>query len=190
MRSLRIITITACIALLATAAAAQQRPLPPAGESGSSGWEQRDEARRQIEAIRIGRMTERLRLDEKTAVKFIPAIMAIGQQRRTHMAENRQAMMDIRHQLDSQSRDDAELKTAVERFVKSQHEIMKQREREMETIQSQLTVDQQARYIVFQQEFLKEVRTILSGSRSRGDGPGLRSTRRDRGSQQGGPAAP
>jgi hypothetical protein len=187
---MRIFAITVCIALLATVAAAQQQSVPRADESGPPGRGQREEARRQVEAIRIGRLTERLRLDEKTAVKFIPAIMAIGQQRRTHMAENRQAMLDIRQQLDSEGRDDAELKAAVERFVKSQHEIMKQREREMETIRSQLTVDQQARYIVFQQEFLKEVRTILSGSRSKGHGPGMRSTGRDRGPQQDRPAAP
>jgi hypothetical protein len=188
MRLTSIFTIAACT-LLATAAAAQQRPEPPAGEIGPPGWEQREEARRQVEAIRIGRLTERLQLDEKTAVTFIPAIMAIGQKRRAHMAENRQAMLDIRRQLDSESRNDAELRSAVERFVKSQQEIMKQREREMEIVQSQLTMDQQARYIVFQQEFLREVRKILSGSRSKFNGPGMHGTGRDHDPVQGGPAA-
>jgi len=160
----RMFAVLACSMLLSTAAMAQEQSPPgPVGERSAQGA-QREEMRRKVETIKMARLTEALKLDEKTAAKFIPAITVIGQKRREQMAEHHQAILDIRQQFGGPATDEKKLKTAMDRVFGSQREMMKLREKEMATIRDNLTLEQQARYVVFQQEFMQEVRDVISGS--------------------------
>jgi hypothetical protein len=134
------------------------------GNNATAGSEQREDTRRKVEALKMARLTETLKLDEKTAAKFIPAITVIGQKRREQMAEQRQAILDLRRQFDGPAMDEKKLRTSVDRVFGSQREMMKLREKELETIRDSLTLEQQARYVVFQQEFMQEVRDVIRGS--------------------------
>ena len=167
MRPSGCIMIMACIVVLSTTAAAQQKTM-----SGPADSEHREETRRKIEAVRLSRLTERLQLDERTAAKFIPAITAIEQKRRAQMAEHREAMTELRRLLDAQPLDAGKLRATIDKLTVSQRETFKLREKEWETARDHLTVEQQARYIVFQQEFMQEVRDIIGVGRGEGRGMG------------------
>lgn len=160
----RLVAAMAGVMMLSAAAMAQDRTPPGQAGEPSAASAQRESARRQVETLRMARLTETLKLDERTAAKFIPAITLIGQKRREQMAEHRQAINDIRRQFAGTTTDDKKLKTAVDRVFGSHREMMKLREREMETVRDSLTLEQQAHYIVFQQEFMQEVRDVMSGS--------------------------
>jgi len=180
------IALIALIAVTATVASAEQQPIAdvvpnrsvevvpgPAQDSLAPGLD--ENARKKIEAIRISRMTEALNLDEKTASKFIPAVTALEQQRRQAMHQHRQAMMVLRREVHGTQADMSRLKETIERFIASQREIMKLREKEFGTAKEYLTTEQLARYLIFQQDFLQEIRELVSGMR--GMGPGLRGPR-------------
>jgi hypothetical protein len=164
MTRFRIIAVVACCMLLSSAAMAQERPLPgPAGDRPPASA-QREDTRRKVEALRMARLTETLKLDEKTASKFIPAITVNGQKRREQMALHHQAIGELRQQLGGPAVDEKKLKPSVDRAFASQREMVKLREKELEAIRDNLTLEQQARYMVFQQEFMQEVRDVMRGS--------------------------
>jgi hypothetical protein len=150
--------------LLSSAAMAQERPLPGPAGGRPPDSAQREDTRRKVETLRMARLTETLKLDEKTASKFIPAITVIGQKRREQMALHHQAIGELRQQLGGPAVDEKKLRPAVDRAFGSQHEMMKLREKELEAIRANLTIEQQARYMVFQQEFMQEVRDVMRGS--------------------------
>ena len=79
----RIVRATIVVAFLAAAAAsanAQQQAPGPRRDRPSE--EQREAVRKKVDAVRIVRLTETLKLDEKTAAAFIPVITALEQKRR------------------------------------------------------------------------------------------------------------
>ncbi len=141
-------------------------------DRGHPGPGDDENARKRIEAIRISRLTEALKLDEKAAAKFIPAITVLDQKRLAAMRDHRAAMLDLRNQLRDEKTDSAHLKETIERYMNNRREMMKLREQEFETARQHLTTEQLARYLVFQQDFMREIRDLVSG---------MRGDRRDRG---------
>lgn len=148
------------------------------GPSGSLSAKQREEVRKKIEAIRVWRMTEALKLDEKTAAKFMPIISSIEQRRAELMQEQMQAMRELRQGLASGRPDEKRLKAALEKIERNYRDIMKLREKEIEAAKDYLSIEQQARFLVFQHEFQREMRSIINrarGGRGMGGmrGPGM-----------------
>jgi Spy/CpxP family protein refolding chaperone len=174
-RTLAMVALSACIA---TVAAAQQPapPLPGGGPGDARPTEQqREEVRKKVEAVRLARLTEVLQLDEKTAAKFIPAVTAIDQKRRTLVKENQETLRELKIMLHAAPPDEAKLKVAIAAIDKNRREIFSLRDKEFAVAKDNLTVTQMARYILFNQEFQQEMRGMVEGargSRRGGMGPG------------------
>lgn len=168
-----ILAAAVCLTALALPAAAQQRMPPgPAPQGDRPTDEQREEIRKKMEAIRIVRLTEELKLDEKTAARFFPLITALDQKRRTLLRENQDILQEVRTIMSAPSPDESRLKAAINRIEKNHHEMMSLRDKEMDAIKRNLTVQQQARYLLFHQEFQREMRGMVEGVR--GSAPGRR----------------
>lgn len=185
------IIVAVFLAATATNAIAQQQA--PGPHKDRPSVEQREAVIRKMDAVRIARLTEALKLDEKTAAAFIPAITALEQKRRSLIRENQEIMREIRLLLNAAPADEGKLKTAISRIEKNRKEIANQRNKEFDSARSSLTVEQMARYIIFNQEFQQEMRGMLDearGGRSsknfggRGPGQGMAP---GRGPGQGGP---
>ncbi len=165
------LAVLAVLSVLAVPAIAQQRMPGPGPRGDRPTDEQREEIRKKMEAIRIARLTEELNLDEKTAVKFFPALTALDQKRRTLLMENQEALREMRTLLAAQPPDEAKLKQAIGRIEKNQNEILSLRKKEFATIREYLSVQQQARYLLFHQEFQREMRGLVEGAGGFGRGP-------------------
>jgi hypothetical protein len=126
-----------------------------------------------MEVVKMSRLTEELKLDEKTAARFIPAITALDQKRRFLMKENRHAMQELRTELNAPQPDEGRMKAAIGRIGKNQREIASLREKELQAARENLSVAQHARYILFNQEFLREMRGMMEGARGSGPGKGV-----------------
>lgn len=187
-RFLRGMIITMLLAGLAAGAQAQQQapgpqgggPRPPDGAPGDGPRydrlteQQREVVRKKVEAVRLARLTETLQLDEKTAAKFIPVITAIEQKRRQLMKENQETMRELKIMLHATPPDESKLKIAINAIEKNRNEIASFREKEYAAARDHLTVTQMARYILFNQDFQKEMRGMVEGARHsrRGAPPG------------------
>jgi Spy/CpxP family protein refolding chaperone len=162
------IIMAAFLAATAAGAIAQQQAPGPRRDRPSE--EQREAVRRKMDAVRIARLTETLKLDEKTAAAFIPVITALEQKRRELMKENRHIMQEMRLLLQASPPDEGKLKTAISRIGKNRQAIAAQRDKELDAARSHLTIVQTAHYIIFNQEFQQEMRGMLD--EARGGHPG------------------
>lgn len=169
-RIVRGIIAAAFLAAAATGAIAQQQAPEPRRDRPTE--EQREAVRKKMDAVRIARLTETLKLDEKTAAAFIPVITALEQKRRELLKENRDIMQEMRLLLQASPPDEGKLKAAINKIEKNRQEMAAQRNKEFSAARSYLTIAQTARYIIFNQEFQQEMRGMMDGARGGRGGKG------------------
>lgn len=186
------ITIILLLAGLASGAEAQQAPGPKGAGPGRGRptEQQREEVRKKVEAVRLARLTETLQLDEKTAARFIPVITSIEQKRRALMKENQETTRELKIMLHADPPDEAKLKIAVSAIEKNRREIFALRDKEFSAAKDSLTVTQMARYLLFNQEFMHEMRGMVEGARGVGPGKGGKGFGPGRGPGMGGAPRP
>jgi Spy/CpxP family protein refolding chaperone len=188
MKISRILILTIALTLTGMPAFAQRQmsgpmvdePQREAGafspaQGGPPSEERREEVRKKIEAVRIWRLTEELKLDTTSSAKLSSLLSTLDQRRRDAVREQMEAMRDLRFLLKTAKPDEAKIKPLLEKLEKSHHEIQAVREQEMKVIKNILTIEQQARFLLFQQDFQREMREMISGARGKGPGgPGRR----------------
>ncbi len=143
---------------------------PEPGQGGPPSEERREEVRKKIEAVRIWRLTEELKLDTNTSAKLSSLLSSLDQQRRDTMREQMEAMRDLRSLLKSAKPDEAKIRPLIEKLEKNHHEMQALRNREFKGLKEILTIEQQARFLLFQQEFQREMRDMIAGARGKGQG--------------------
>ncbi len=159
--------------------------------------EQRDEIRKKIEAIRIWRMTEELKLDADTSAKLASLLSPIEQKRREIIRERIETMRNLREILKAEKPEEAKIKPLLNRLENNHRALQELKNAESKGIKEILTIEQQARFLIFQREFEREMRETIAqarGGRHRGDGPeAFRPDRRnfqDPGGPKSGPEGP
>lgn len=183
----KILILAITLVMIGLPSFAQERPQgPPADDrqrdegafapdpekGGPPSEERREEIRKKIETIRIWRLTEELKLDANTSAKLAAVVSPFEQQRRDIMREHMTTMRELRLSLKSSRPDEAKLKAALEKLQKNQRALQELREKEFKALKDILTIEQQARYLVFQQEFQREMQGMIAGARGGGPGRG------------------
>jgi Spy/CpxP family protein refolding chaperone len=180
MRRMRVLlSMVAAMMIAATSLSyAQQRPAGgPADASPGQGGNaptaaQREEVRKKVEAVKIWKLTEALKLDANTSAKLSAFINPLDQQRQEIWREQMMTMRELRSLLQSSKPDEAKLRTALDKLEKNHRAIQEVRNKEFTGVKDILTTEQQARYFIFQQEFRHEMRGMISGARGGGPGKG------------------
>jgi len=188
-RSVGIIAVAAVLILSGTAVHAQQAPGPgplpgqfedDPGFEGSQGREpapseaKREAVRKKVEAVRMWRMTEELNLDEKTSTQLASFLSSIEEKRRGLIRAHMNSMKDLRAALDAGKPDEGRLKATIDKIEKNQRSMVDLRQKEIDGIKGMLSTEQQARYLVFQQDFRREIRGMIEGARANRPGQGKR----------------
>jgi Spy/CpxP family protein refolding chaperone len=143
------------------------------GRVNALSEEKREEIRKKIETVRIWRLTEKLKLDTTTSAKLASLLSSFDQQRQGIIREQMATLRELRISLKSLKPDEAKIKTALDKIQKDQHSMQELRDREYGGLKDILTIEQQARFLLFQQEFRREMQSMISNARSsnRGRGP-------------------
>jgi Spy/CpxP family protein refolding chaperone len=188
MKALRILILAVALGAGVPAAFAQQGTQPgQTGEtSDKAGFEgmpgrggrvsdqQREEVRKRIESVRIYRLTQELKLDEASAAKLAALLGSLESQRFNLMNKERETILSLREQFaPSRKPDEKNLKTLLEKLEKSRHAMTELRDKEWNGLKGILTIEQQARYVLFQRKFMREMRGMMAGAQGgRGMGSG------------------
>ena len=143
----------------------------PQAPGGEPSEEKREEVRKKIEAVRIWRLTEALKLDVPTSSKLSALLSSFEQQRRDIMREQMTNMRELRHMLGSPKPDESKIKTVLDRLGKNQRTMQALRDKEFGGVKEILTIEQQARFLLFQQEFRREMQGMIANARKGGPGP-------------------
>ncbi|HEY6012196.1 MAG TPA: hypothetical protein VIX18_12090 [Nitrospirota bacterium] len=185
MKTIKVLILAVSLALFAMPALAQRQMqgnppdpresefAPDPGPGNLPSEERRDEIRKKIEAIRIWRLTETLKLDTETSAKLASVLSSLDQKRRDILREQMETMRTLRETLRSAKPDEAKLKPLLERLESNHRAMQELRNREIKDLKEFLTIEQQARFLVFQQEFQREMRGIIEGARGGGQGKGM-----------------
>jgi len=199
MNTYKIIILTMTLALVGLPASAQkrmqgtfsdepqkkEREFSDPDQGGPPSDERREELRKRIETIRIWRLTEELKLDANAGAKLASFLGGIEQQRRDIMREQMETMRSLRQSLRSSKPEETKLKTSLDTLEKNHSAMQDLRNKELSGLKNILTVEQLARYLLFQQEFQREMREMIGGAR--GDGRGKGGMGPGSGQRQGGP---
>jgi len=174
----KLIILLALVALAfagASASGENTGPGMPAGfrAEGPQGPNSEQDLKRiekKVEAVRVWRMTEELRLNEEQVQKFMPLVSSIEQRRRDLFRDQRNAMRELQVYLDARSPDEGKIRAALADVEKNLEAVEALRKEEIKAVKGNLTTVQQARYLVFQQEFQREIRDLVM--KARGGRPG------------------
>ncbi len=164
------------------------------GRGGPMSGKKREAVRKKIEAVRIWRLTETLKLDAGTSARLSALLSAYDLQREDLHHEQMRTMRALQLSVKSPKPDESRIRTDLEKLEKNQHAMQELITSELSGLKSILTIEQQARYFVFQHEFMREMRGMIDGTRACGrGGTGMRSgggTGTGGGQMRGGPGEP
>ena len=133
------------------------------GRSGTMSEEKREEVRKKIDAVRIWRLTEALKLDAGTSAKLASLLSSVNRQRRDILREETGMISILRFAVRTPRPDESKIKPYLENLEKNRHAMQELTNSEMNGLKNILTIEQQARYIVFQHEFMHEMRGMIGG---------------------------
>lgn len=140
----------------------------PSGRGNALSEKKREEIRRKVETVRIWRLTEALKLDVNTSAKLASLLSSLEQNRRNALREQMEIMRELRRSLKSGKTDEADIKFLLDKIEKTHRMIQDVREQEWKGVQEILTIEQQARFLIFQQEFRREMQGMIAGARGNG----------------------
>jgi Spy/CpxP family protein refolding chaperone len=181
MNRVKICFMAAMLTAVTMSAFGQQRPAstPPGGQSndaaaienpgqpgrgGPMSEEKREEVRKKIDAVRIWRLTEALKLDANTSAKLSSLLSSVDHRRRDILREQSGTISYLRFMVRLPKPDEAKIKASLDKLDKNRLEMQELSNSEINGLKTILTIDQQARYVVFQHEFMREMRGMIGSA--------------------------
>jgi Spy/CpxP family protein refolding chaperone len=172
MQDVRSAIMALALLLAGATAHAQQPGLADAQGRGGPDAKKQEEVRKKVETVRMWRLTEELKLDERTSARLASFLSAMDEKRRGLMHERQETMRDLRALLKTGTPDENKLKADLDKLEKGRGSMVDLEVKETSGIRDILSIEQQARYVIFQQEFRREMRGMIAKARE--DGQGMR----------------
>lgn len=127
--------------------------------------EQMERVRERIETLRMWKLTKALDLDEKTSAQVFPLFNKYDSKRVKIEKALRNGMKELKDSL--KDKREAQLKAVLDRLEKDHNAMQKLNDDERSELKNVLTVEQQARLIIFKQEFEREIRKIIAETKEK-----------------------
>jgi len=151
------------------------QPLPPVERQPSfqqertnlPSAEERERVRKRINLIRMWRLTEDLNLDEETGSKLFPLLRQYEEKRRVLARKREEILFTLKGQLKTGTPHEDRIKGLLKEWEGIWAEEQDVKRREKDDLKEILSLEQQAKYIIFQQEFTKEMRRMIADVREK-----------------------
>ncbi len=137
------------------------------GDETPQAYEKRENIRKRIELIRMWKLTEKLDLTEETGAKLFPLLHKYDEKGIRLQKERNSITNQLRRALEDEATSDEEIEAAMdnlEKNVLAASDLIRQQRKELKGI---LSTRQQAKFILFQREFHREIRKIIAEARER-----------------------
>lgn len=126
---------------------------PPAGE-------QREKMRERIKAMKMWRLTRDLDLDEKLAARLFPLLHEYDGRREEIEKEIRQNITSLKEVIGTH--DEPGMKEIMKALEMKHDALQRLGDEERSRLRDILTIEQQAKYLIFTMEFKREIRKMIS----------------------------
>ena len=129
-------------------------------------WAGKDkgEIEKLIESLRIVKMTEALNLSEEQSIKVFTKIGQIEREKKVLQKKKIEAIQNLRELVDSGAHEE-DIKKSVENIKNLAVSIKEQDDALTKYLEGVLSVEQQARYIIFAEDFQKDIRKMIGHAR-------------------------
>ncbi len=138
---------------------------PPDDFDRPPSKEQMEKVRKRVETLRMWKLTEALNLDEKTSAKLFPILNKYDKKRYELEDALKNGMRELRESL--RERHEERLKKILNRLEEDHKALQSLKQEEWSELKKMLTIEQQAKFIIFLVEFEKEVRKLIAEARER-----------------------
>jgi hypothetical protein len=149
---------------------AQPATPPPQGEERQMSQERREELRKRVELIWQQKLTEKLSLTEEEKAKVFPLLRQYEEKRRARRQENRHLVRELEQMIENKATE-RELKKTIRALEENDNKLREEKEEGFHELAKILPVDKQARYIVFQEQFRREMHRLIQRARHHERGP-------------------
>jgi len=113
------------------------------------------------------RLTEELDLTEETGAKLFPILRKYDEKRIALQKERQHIMDQLRTALEDEATSDEELEAAMDTLDNNASAVSDLLRQQREELKGILSLRQQAKFIIFQREFHREIRKIIAEARER-----------------------
>jgi hypothetical protein len=127
--------------------------------------EQREKLRQRIESIKMWKLTQTLDLDEKTAARLFPLMNRYDKKRAEVHHDIRENIRDLKKTL--QIHDERRLSAVMKNLETYHGQIKDIEEQEWSDLKNILSVEQQAKLILFKMNFEREIRKMIAKTKRR-----------------------
>jgi len=132
---------------------------------GPPSKEQREKVRKRIETMKMWKLTKALDLDEKTASRLFPMLNDYDKKREEIEKGIRKDISSLKDAL--QVNDESRIKELLEVLEQKHNTLKGLRDEERDRLREVLTIEQQARYLIFKMEFRRDMRRMISEAKGR-----------------------
>ena len=123
---------------------------------------------RLVEIIRVWKLVNELDLKEKQLMEFLPKLKELDELRFRHHRNRNEAIGKLRKLLESNTNDD-QIKQAAD-TIKDLETKFRQKEQQLgDSLNSGLSIKQQAKYVVFQEEYWRDMQNLIRSLRELSD---------------------
>jgi len=154
MRKTGAIIVVTAFALISASLAFSQ-------PEGRGRMEERERAIEKVEMLRMWKLIETLDMDEKQAQKFFILANSYNDREKELLGERRRIEAQLRELLKNKSAPRDELGKLIRDFIRNQDEVYQNRKRFYEESSKILSLEQQAKLILFQSHFNREMFEIM-----------------------------
>ncbi len=130
------------------------------------GNSQEKDPREIIEKVRIYKLTENLDLSEEQITKFFPRLKELRKSEQEFHTKRMEIVKKLKELLAEKASEQEIVKT-INHLQELQKKRFEMQLKEFEEIKQILTPEQQAKFIIFQEEFEKEIRDLIREIRGR-----------------------
>jgi len=145
--------------------------------SGSAQKDQVEKVRKRVETLKMWKLTEALNLDEKTTAVLFPLLNKYDKKRAELENALREGMRELKEGL--KDKNERRLAAALDKLEQNNKGMQKLKEEEWAELKKALTVEQQAKLVIFQQDFNREMKKMIAQAKEkRSEGGGKEKTKR------------
>jgi regulator of replication initiation timing len=150
---------------------AQPAEPPSPREDRPMNQERAEELRKKVELIWMWKLTEELNLSEKEGAKLFPVVHTYEEKKRGLREENRRLVRELERMIKDKA-SEGELKRTIQAVEQNDRKLQEVEQEGFHEIAKILSVEKQARYIVFQAHFQHEIHGLIQGARHKEVRPG------------------
>lgn len=115
---------------------------------------------RLVEIIRIWKLVDELGLEEKQLMVFLPRFKQLNELRAQYYRSRHESLAELRKMLDKNSPED-QIKSLIGEIKKTELEFRQNEQQLAESLESVLTVQQQAKFTVFQDTYNRDMSRLI-----------------------------